>query len=91
MMRANYLAFGTAALLAVAIADDLFRRARKRGVQPQSLSANDLLNASGMQASAAQQAALNPDASPVTLSARMGHVGQFGFVRKRGRCSARRC
>jgi hypothetical protein len=58
MERGSYLAFGTAALLAVAIADNFYTRAQKRAAQPQAISADDLLSISGMSASAAQQALL---------------------------------
>jgi hypothetical protein len=58
MTRPNMLAFGMAALLVVAIADNFYTRAQKRAAQPQALSANDLLSISGMSASAAQQALL---------------------------------
>jgi hypothetical protein len=74
MTRGNVIAFAASALLAVAIADDPYAREQKRAAQPQSLSANDLLNASGMQAASAIQSTLN-DATPVALSAAWGNLG----------------
>jgi hypothetical protein len=78
MERGNQLPFGAAALLAIAIADNLWTQAQKRAAQPQALSATDLLSASGMQASAAIQSTLN-DAAPVALSAAWGNLAKSGL------------
>jgi hypothetical protein len=78
MQRAEMKAFGVSALLAVAIAENLWTQAQKRAAQPQTLSATDLLNASGMQASAAQQAALLGSGSG-QLSAAWGDPSKSGL------------